>query len=81
MNVRRQLESAPAAAATAPQVNRAAVIDASVQEALDKMQRAEETRSNTTGSLGPATGGPGHHDQAGRRSRPGAMRKESDHGR
>ncbi|MFM9746037.1 hypothetical protein ACKI2C_51645, partial [Streptomyces brasiliscabiei] len=44
MNVRRQLEATPAAAststttATAPKVDRSAIVDASVKEALDKMQ-------------------------------------------
>ena len=57
MNVRRQLEAAPArttpnATTPAPKVDRA-VVDASVQEALDKMQRAEEQRSKTTGSPVP----------------------------
>ncbi|GMA42455.1 hypothetical protein GCM10025883_45000 [Mobilicoccus caccae] len=66
MNVRRQLEAVPAttaastttaptstATATAPTIDRSAIVDASVQEALDKMQRAEEKRSNTTGSPVP----------------------------
>ena len=61
MNVRRQLEAMPATAAastttataTAPKVDRSAIVDASVQEALDKMQRAEEQRSKTTGSPVP----------------------------
>ncbi|MDZ8173234.1 relaxase/mobilization nuclease domain-containing protein [Microbacterium xanthum] len=56
MNVRRQLEATPAAASTsttAPKVDRSAIVDASVQEALDKIQRAEESRSRTTGSPVP----------------------------
>ena len=59
MNVRRQLEAAPAAAPTstataaASKVDRSAIVDASVQEALDKMQRAEEQRNKTTGSPVP----------------------------
>lgn len=91
MNVRRQLEAVPATAGatstatvTATIVDRSAIVDASVQEALDKMQRAEEQRSKTTGSPVPPQvepARPAHHDEAGRRSRPGAMRRESDHGR
>ena len=59
INVRRQLEAAPAVAptstttATALKVDRSAIVDASVQEALDKMQRAEENRSKSTGSPVP----------------------------
>jgi hypothetical protein len=66
MNVRRQLEAMPApaaatsttaptstATATPPKVDRSAIVDASVQEALDKMQRAEEQRNKTTGSPVP----------------------------
>ena len=59
MNVRRQLEAVPAAAPTsttaaaAPKADHTALVDASVQEALDKMQRAEENRSKTTGSPVP----------------------------
>ena len=66
MNVRRQLEAMPATAvtstttaptltatATAPKVDRSAIVDASVQEALDKMQRAEEQHVKTTGSPVP----------------------------
>jgi hypothetical protein len=41
------------ATATAPKVDRSAIVDASVQEALDKMQRAEEQRNKTTGSPVP----------------------------
>ncbi|MBA8817082.1 hypothetical protein FHX48_002176 [Microbacterium halimionae] len=55
MNVRRQLEAAPVATSTAttPKVDRSAIVDASVHEALDIMQRAEENRSKTTGSPVP----------------------------
>ena len=58
MNVRRQLEAAPARTTpspttAAPKVDRSTIVDASVQEALDKMQRAEEQRSKTTGSPVP----------------------------
>jgi hypothetical protein len=59
MNVRRQLEAAPVVAstpntvATVSRVDRSAVVDASVRDALEKMQRAEQNRSNTTGSPVP----------------------------
>lgn len=59
MNVRRQLEAAPvrmttpSATTPAPKVDRSTIVDASVQEALDKMQRAEEQRSNANGSPVP----------------------------